>query len=74
MINRIIYKGLIIESGCKYFYIHPDNKRTKVEHKDRDLLEITYISGDTTYQLSNLLGIPVIGGENTLEKGMGIPE
>lgn len=74
MINRIIYKGLIIESGCKYFYIHPDNKRTKIEHKNKDLLEITYIPGDTTYQISDLLGIPVIGGENTLEKGMGIPE
>ena len=72
--NRIIYKGLIIESGCKYFYIHPDNKRTKVEHKDKDLLEITYIPGDTTYQISDLLGIPTIGGEKVLDKGMGIPE
>ena len=74
MINRIIYKGLIIESGCKYFYIHPDNKRTKVDHKDKDLLEITYIPGDTTYQISDLLGIPTIGGEKVLDKGMGIPE
>ena len=74
MTNRIIYKGLIIESGCKYFYIHPDNKRSKVEFKDRDLLEITYIPGDTTFQLSELLGIPVVGGSKILGKGMGIPE
>ena len=72
--NRIIYKGLIIESGCKYFYIHPDNKRTKVEHKEKDLIEITYVPGDTIYQLSDLLGIPIIGSDVVLEKGMGYPE
>jgi hypothetical protein len=73
--NRLIYKGLVIETPCKYFHIHPGNNRSLIQHKDRDLYELTYIPGDTSYQLSSLLGIPTIGGEITLdEKGMGYPK
>lgn len=74
MKNRIIYKGLIIESGCKYFYIHPDNKRTLVSHEDKDLYELTYCPGDSAAVISELLGIPLIGEDQDLGKGMGIPE
>ncbi len=74
MVNRLIYKGLIIETTCKYFHVHPGNNRSLVQHKDRDLYELTYIPGDTTYQLSDLLGIPKIGEDTVLDKGMGLPE
>ena len=71
--NRLIYKGLVIETPCKYFHIHPGNNRSLIQHKDRDLYELTYIPGDTSYQLSSLLGIPTIGGEIILdEKGMSL--
>ncbi len=74
MANRLIYKGLIIETPCKYFYVHPGNHRSLVNHEDKDLYELTYIPGDTTYQLSDLLGIPKIGKDTILDKGMGYPE
>lgn len=72
--NRIIYKGLVIETTCKYFYIHPGNCRSLIQHKDKDLYELTYIPGDTSFSLSELLGIPKIGGSLVFEKGMGYPE
>lgn len=74
MANRLIYKGLIIETPCKYFYVHPGNHRSLVSHEDKDLYELTYVPGDTTYQLSDLLGIPKIGKDTILDKGMGYPE
>lgn len=74
MANRLIYKGLIIETPCKYFFIHPGNHRSSVSHEDKDLYELTYVPGDTTDQLSDLLGIPRVGKNVVLEKGMGYPE
>ena len=72
--NRLIYKGLIIETACKYFFIHSGQHRSLVQHEDRSLYELTYIVGDSIYQLGELLGIPVIGEDCILDEGMGMPE
>ena len=56
--NEVIYKGLHLSSSkSKYFYVTEGTTTSLVDDKDKSLLKLTYIPGQTSKDISKLLGL-----------------
>lgn len=58
--NEIIYKGLILRSGCKYYEVKEGSVPNLVEDRQRSTLVLTYSPGSSSSSIGKVLGLEVV--------------
>ena len=64
--SKLNYQGLVIETSCKYFYIHTGETFALREDKKSSVYEVVFPKGSTTDEVSGVLGIPREGENRSL--------
>lgn len=64
--SKLNYQGLVIETSCKYFYIHSGDTFALREDKKSSVYEVIFPKGSTTSEVSKVLGISMEGESEIL--------
>ena len=71
--NKLNYQGLVINTSCKYFYIHSGDTFSLREDQTKSVYEVIFPEGSTSDMVSNMLGVERLG-ENMTLKSMSRPD
>ena len=64
--NKLNYQGLVINTSCKYFYIHSGDTFSLREDQTKSVYEVIFPEGSTSDMVSNMLGVERLGENMTL--------